>query len=74
MFKTLLSLALTASVSLSAFADEASVKKALESKLGAKVTSVTKSPYLEKRIFPKNTCLALIKITKSPYPLDRTQS
>ena len=47
MFKTLLSLALTASVSLSAFADEASVKKAIEAKLGGnKVTSVTKTPYL----------------------------
>ena len=47
MFKTLLSLALTASVSLSAFADEANVKKAIEAKLGGnKVTSVTKTPYL----------------------------
>ena len=47
MFKTLLSLALTATVSLSAFADEASVKKAIEAKLGGnKVTSVTKTPYL----------------------------
>ena len=47
MFKTLLLLALTASVSLSAFADEASVKKAIEAKLGGnKVTSVTKTPYL----------------------------
>ena len=47
MFKTLLSLALTASVSLSAIADEASVKKAIEAKLGGnKVTSVTKTPYL----------------------------
>jgi len=47
MLKTLLSLALTASVSLSAFADEASVKKAIEAKLGGnKVTSVTKTPYL----------------------------
>jgi len=32
--------------SLPCFADEASVKKAIESRLGAKVTSVTKSPYL----------------------------
>ena len=47
MLKTLLSLALTASVSLSAIADEASVKKAIEAKLGGnKVTSVTKTPYL----------------------------
>ena len=47
MLKTLLSLALTASVSLSAFADEASVKKAIEAKLGGnKVTSVTKTSYL----------------------------
>ncbi len=47
MLKTLLSLALTASVSLSAIADEASLKKAIEAKLGgSKVTSVTKTPYL----------------------------
>ena len=47
MLKTLLSLALTASVSLSAIADEASVKKAIEAKLGGnKVTSVTKTSYL----------------------------
>ena len=47
MLKTLFSLALTASVSLSAIADEASVKKAIEAKLGGnKVTSVTKTPYL----------------------------
>ncbi len=47
MLKTLLSLALAASVSLSATADEASVKKAIEAKLGGnKVTSVTKTPYL----------------------------
>ena len=47
MLKTLLSLALTASVSLSAIADEASIKKAIEAKLGgSKVTSVTKTPYL----------------------------
>ena len=47
MLKTLLSLALTASVSLSAIADEASIKNAIEAKLGgSKVTSVTKTPYL----------------------------
>jgi len=47
MLKTLLSLALATSVSLSAFADEASVKKAIEAKLGGnKVTSVTKTSYL----------------------------
>lgn len=47
MLKTLLSLTLTASVSLSAIADEASVKKAIEAKLGGnKVTSVTKTSYL----------------------------
>ncbi len=47
MLKTLLSLSLAASVSLSAVADEASVKKAIEAKLGGnKVTSVTKTPYL----------------------------
>jgi len=47
MLKTLLSLALATSVSLSAFADEASVKKAIEAKFGGnKVTSVTKTSYL----------------------------
>ncbi len=45
MLKTLLSLVL-AIFSVSALADEASVKKAIESKLGGKVASVTKSPYL----------------------------
>ena len=34
------------SFSPSGFADEASVKRAIESKLGGKVSSVTKSPYL----------------------------
>ena len=46
MLKKLLPLALAAALSLPAFADEASVKKAIETKLGAKVTSVTRSPYL----------------------------
>ncbi len=46
MFKNLLPLALAATLSLSALADEASVKKAIEAKLGTKVTSVAKSPYL----------------------------
>jgi thiol:disulfide interchange protein DsbC len=46
MFKRLLSLALAASFALSAHADEAEVKKAMEAKLGTKVESVTKSGYL----------------------------
>ena len=46
MLKTLLSLSLTVLFSLSAVADEASVKEAIEAKLGGKVSSVTKSPYL----------------------------
>lgn len=46
MFKKLLPIALSAVLCLPAMADEASVKKALETKLGAKITSVTKSPYL----------------------------
>ena len=46
MLKRLLPIALCAALSLPALADEASVKKALEAKLGAKITSVTKSPYL----------------------------
>ena len=46
MLKKLLPLALAAALSLPAIADEASVKKAIETKLGAKVTSVTRSPYL----------------------------
>lgn len=46
--KTLTPALLVAALALShaAFADEASVKKAIESKLGGKVTSVTKSTYL----------------------------
>ncbi|MBK7565581.1 MAG: DsbC family protein [Propionivibrio sp.] len=46
MLKKILALALAATVSLTAVADEASVKKAVEAKLGSKVTSVSKSPYL----------------------------
>ena len=41
-----LSMALAATLSLTALADEASIKKSIEEKLGGKVTSVTKSPYL----------------------------
>lgn len=51
MLKSFLSPAVLATLlistfSLNATADEASVKKAIEAKLGGKVTSVTKSPYL----------------------------
>ena len=46
MLNKFLSLAFAALFSLSALADEASVKKAIESKLGGKVASVTKSSYL----------------------------
>lgn len=51
MLKSFLSPAILATllisaISLNATADEASVKKAIEAKLGGKVTSVTKSPYL----------------------------
>lgn len=46
MLKKILALALAATCSLSAIADEASVKKAVEAKLGTKVSSVSKSPYL----------------------------
>lgn len=47
MLKTLLSLVLAALLSHPAFADEASVKKAIEAKFGGnKVTSVTKTGYL----------------------------
>lgn len=49
MFKKILSsfllLALVAPLSLSAFADEASIKKAVEAKTGAKVSSISKTPY-----------------------------
>ena len=46
MYKKLVSLALVATFSLPTLADEASVKKAVEAKLGAAVTSVTRTPYL----------------------------
>ena len=46
MLKKILPLALLAVLSVPASADEASVRKAIEGKLGSKVTSVSKSPYL----------------------------
>ena len=46
MLKKLLPLTLAALFSLTAGADEAAVKKAIEAKLGAKVSSVSKSQYL----------------------------
>ena len=46
MLKKILPVALGAALCLPALADEASVKKALEAKLGSKITSVTKTPYL----------------------------
>ena len=46
MLKKLLPLVLAATFSLTVLADEASVKKAVEAKLGTKVSSVLKSPYL----------------------------
>ena len=46
MLTKLLPLALAATLSLPAVADEASVKKALEAKLGTKIASIVKSPYL----------------------------
>jgi len=46
MYKKLVSLALVATFSLPTLADEASVKKAVETKLGGTVTSVTRTPYL----------------------------
>lgn len=46
MLKKLLPLTLAALLCHPAIADETSVKKAIETKLGAKVTSVTKTPYL----------------------------
>lgn len=46
MYKKLLTLALAASFALPVLAQEASVKKAAESKLGVSVTSVSKSGYL----------------------------
>lgn len=42
----LLAILLSFTFNLSASADEASVKKAIEAKLGGKVSSITKSPYL----------------------------
>ena len=46
MLKKLFTLILAASFSMVALADEASVKKSIEEKLGAKVSSISKSPYL----------------------------
>ena len=46
MLKKLLPLALATALCLPAIADEASVKKAVEAKLGGKVSSVTKTAYL----------------------------
>ncbi|SBT08440.1 putative thiol:disulphide interchange protein (Periplasmic) [Candidatus Accumulibacter aalborgensis] len=46
MYTKLVPLALAAALSLPALADEASVKKAVEAKLGGPVASVTKTPYL----------------------------
>lgn len=46
MLKFLFSLAASLFFSLTASADEAAVQKAIEAKLGGKVKSVTKSPYL----------------------------
>ena len=46
MLKIFLSLALAFVFGHSALADEASVKKAIEAKLGGKVNSVKKTPYL----------------------------
>ncbi|MDS4013496.1 MAG: DsbC family protein [Candidatus Accumulibacter sp.] len=46
MYKILLPLIATASFSLSTLADEASVKKAVEGKLGGSVNSVSRTPYL----------------------------
>ena len=45
MFKKLLPLLLASTFSLSVLADEAVIKKAVESKLGSKVTSISKAPY-----------------------------
>ncbi len=46
MYKTLLPLVLVATFSLSTRADEASVKKTVEAKLGGSVNSVSRTPYL----------------------------
>lgn len=45
MYKTLLPLVVAASFSLSTLADEASVKKIVEGKLGGPVSSVSRTPY-----------------------------
>jgi len=47
MYRQFLSLAVAAALSQAALADEATVKKAVEEKLGAVVTSVTRTPYLD---------------------------
>ena len=44
--KKLVLLALAAAFSLPTLADEAALKKAVEAKLGAAVTSLTRTPYL----------------------------
>lgn len=46
MLKKFIPFALAAAFTLPALADEANVKKEIEARLGAKVTSVIKSPYL----------------------------
>ncbi|MBL8392435.1 MAG: DsbC family protein [Candidatus Accumulibacter sp.] len=46
MIKRLVQLVLAATLSLPALADEAAVRKSLESKLGRPLTSLTKTPYL----------------------------
>ena len=46
MYKTIVPLTLAMALSMPSLADEASVKKAVEGKLGGAVTSVTKTPYL----------------------------
>jgi len=46
MYRKLVSLALAAAFSVPTLADEASVKKAVEARLGGTVTSVTRTPYL----------------------------
>ncbi|HAY26504.1 MAG TPA: thiol:disulfide interchange protein [Candidatus Accumulibacter sp.] len=46
MTKRLVPLALAATLSLPALADEAAVRKSLESKLGRPLTSLTRTPYL----------------------------
>ncbi|HNI52848.1 MAG TPA: DsbC family protein, partial [Accumulibacter sp.] len=46
MYKTVLPLVVAVSFSLSTLADEASVKKIVEGKLGGSVSSVSRTPYL----------------------------